>query len=1199
MNGSLKGVEMRNAYFRVLRIFAFLSLVFPMFYFSAYSAATAPAIATDEPLSDSPADSSGAENFIHSFIDLTEHCPVFILYFDQGNLDAMELWLKRAINEEDLFGALNLKKNDNKCFIFKFSSRSLPDSGGNKMSDVITIAKSRRCQIVMIAGGDKGGGFIDLTNEGGIGDNTFYSAILFDPKVGTGISEGSGEAGIVGRAWNWTAKKVNNAIKAHSTIDYRTIETAVYNFYSTALVWRGTRKVGPGTNGIVDNRTKFFNVRCREQENEDKDKDCLSNYDINFPQIINKINGNFIINSDLMCVAKAVGDDYHGEMIPLVFVNRPIEIDGFALKNRQEAWTFQILPLVNNMDELTERLKDELVRDEIEKSKFVKDGKCVSPTVSEIYAHEQTGNWSISRILGLTRPDDTVELVSSFVVPCAPTEFWEQKYAVVIFLRSGMKDLFDKFDRSSLDQKFKVMSNDGEELTDITKYGAFLGRGRDGYFYYMVKAIITGYPNRVTKFEPIWGQNGFEYIKATVAPIETAMSNDFSFVVCGDVQKQNPEWPHESDHSGSAAKYFSEVYREIEGNDKENPAVLNLIVGDLVQDGSNIVDWGHILGTYIGSISQNKLIATAIGTHDFASSSVTLWLSFLGLSTKTAFGWKFGPTIPTFGHLFCFTETPNDVDANGNLQPNRHVEHTQGWFDIGRVRFIHLPLATEEVNTYGDEAGYSDLLLDRMKYIVAGGFWFNFNIADEFLRNLADAAKDKNEDKLDFIIVYGHAPLVSAPNRHLHHKGLFNSLFLNSLDEPRYANKKALAERLLPEIMNNADAYFCGHNHVYDRCILTGNGRAIPMVTIGLGTKLRRSDLTSHAKSIGFDGYKIESVLFIDSNSLKNSPNADCYKGNHNQFLPAYLKCNIRGGADHPFIDCRLISKSGANGKVELDLFEIHKGQEPTSVEASGNQSPDLSKSPGLSRVEAVRPEPYLPQPQMISSGDSTQSTGTEIPAAPDLLAVQINEAELPAASAEPQDSGAKSQVLSTFAPVSTEGETPFLREVESNILPQDRLMPLVEAMAFNTGSEDATVKKLFNGWADKALQILKNVHGDDVANLEKYLSGRNAKQLKLLDLIIGKIDTSLIDRIVFNAGHFSVYERSEVKDDPRRYWIYLLNEILSKSMFGNKNVLTLTQTVAKHCSSRRNCWKTRWLWARYYLLKRRGLVRAPEAKTV
>ena len=132
--------------------------------------------------------------------------------------------------------------------------------------------------------------------------------------------------------------------------------------------------------------------------------------------------------------------------------------------------------------------------------------------------------------------------------------------------------------------------------------------------------------------------------------------------------------------------------------------------------------------------------------------------------------------------------------------------------------------------------------------ITAGGYPLNFDhsqIFERFERDLREADAARRAGAIDFIIVYGHAPLATAPHCEHLHQGLFNSLAAHA-KVPMGDHKHEFARRLLTLLKEiHVDLYLSGHNHQYERLTIAhGNNEPIlTTLTVGLGTQLRHAKL--------------------------------------------------------------------------------------------------------------------------------------------------------------------------------------------------------------------------------------------------------------------------------------------------------------------------------------------------------------------
>ncbi|MGO8701612.1 MAG: hypothetical protein ACLQVY_28345, partial [Limisphaerales bacterium] len=159
--------------------------------------------------------------------------PLVILFFEnkQQNEDAQRL-VKALIDQPrggllfvlgiNEFSGHEQKTVSENVEFLQFTSKSDKPNGQN-MVDTIKSAKEQNRPVIIVSGGDKGGGFTELTN--GMKPDTLgrlkmyknlklptgsiHSVILFDPKIGVTGTTGS-----------------------EMTINFDVISNRVYNFYS-------------------------------------------------------------------------------------------------------------------------------------------------------------------------------------------------------------------------------------------------------------------------------------------------------------------------------------------------------------------------------------------------------------------------------------------------------------------------------------------------------------------------------------------------------------------------------------------------------------------------------------------------------------------------------------------------------------------------------------------------------------------------------------------------------------------------------------------------------------------------------------------------------------------------------------------------------------------------------------------------------
>lgn len=94
------------------------------------------------------------------------------------------------------------------------------------------------------------------------------------------------------------------------------------------------------------------------------------------------------------------------------------------------------------------------------------------------------------------------------------------------------------------------------------------------------------------------------------------------------------------------------------------------------------------------------------------------------------------------------------------------------------------------------------------------------------------------------------------------HEGLVNSFLNNKKKEVFLAKgsieeqKQLFTQRLITLLMRYPiDAFICGHNHIYDRCVLSINQneikKEIPVITLGFGTHIKTlTENKEHPKGI-------------------------------------------------------------------------------------------------------------------------------------------------------------------------------------------------------------------------------------------------------------------------------------------------------------------------------------------------------------
>ena len=267
--------------------------------------------------------------------------------------------------------------------------------------------------------------------------------------------------------------------------------------------------------------------------------------------------------------------------------------------------------------------------------------------------------------------------------------------------------------------------------------------------------------------------------------------------------------------------------------------------------------------------------------------------------------------------MFYFDYIQSDKRGRSNiLTSDEHVARTQNWFDVGCVRFIHLPIPTEETARHYEEqigaAGLLEKIATTAWHAARGMNCSNFSnkIWQDFEDNVKLAMRARN---IQFIVAFGHAPLVTAPQHHkkIPHEGFFNTMIKNEGKDlqGREKAKHHFTEELFRIFKEYPiDAYFCGHNHLYDRCVLRFEDKKIPMITMGVGTNLKSMRSSTEASVMpGAEpsDFQLDSKLFISGE-----------KGRGGHEFIGYISCNVN--PQNNSIDCRLFGpQEGFDGLID------------------------------------------------------------------------------------------------------------------------------------------------------------------------------------------------------------------------------------------------------------------------------------------
>ena len=428
--------------------------------------------------------------------------------------------------------------------------------------------------------------------------------------------------------------------------------------------------------------------------------------------------------------------------------------------------------------------------------------------------------------------------------------------------------------------------------------------------YSVLKIDVTDYLGKRYSITPSNVKDGeSEKIKGVI-PRLPSKRDDFSFFVYGDMRKRDVGLLHKIKKK-SKKDETSVAYKTGRIIKREKDAVFHLLTGDLVINGGSVREWIEFLDKVLRPVTRDSFVTSSIGNHDISSSMVTI--------KKEKYMWLFDKTVPHFGNIFYFDELKG---KKGKIKVKKHIEETQGYFNIGPAGFVHLPLPTEGTKHHYLEISFVKSKGAPRRPSIPGAQFSCYNFKEkiyiEFEENIKKAVKDKKAGKIKFIIVYGHAPLVSSPKyeKTIKHEGMINFFIKN---DKKFSSKKRpsgvkyrkyLFAKNIERILRKypIDAYFGGHNHIYDRCTwVIDRETSVPIITIGVGTKLRR--LKKGPAVSGGLGEEIKSKKVI-------------HKGIKNKDFIGFVKCRVQ--SNKGVISCKLIGKYDSGGDISThDRFEI------------------------------------------------------------------------------------------------------------------------------------------------------------------------------------------------------------------------------------------------------------------------------------
>jgi hypothetical protein len=750
----------------------------------------------------------------------------------------------------------------------------------------------------------------------------------------------------------------------YTPLNFDAISHRVYNFYSKAPVAltdiaTSIRKYTPNDNGFTVQAdrawSKIVNIRCIRESSKGHDEDVVLTSDaigkLNIPALIAIADKNYKCNWDLTAVvARTKGDSNYTNMnIPLLFLNRELEISGNEVTNTAEKWHLTLSPA--QLEILQEQLDNE--------NQF--HAVITAPCYDSV-----TRKWRCPALKDSpaikAKTSTTVEATTFFVPRITgnqPGQTNNDGINLVAFIRcKNRESLHNEFFKIDIggnlyDASHFIFLDKNTWIGNKSLLGSLVSTmpyistlSADPYYYAILKLRIPR-----NNWQRIAGQRfSILFNNEPLGALTTGLiptlddRQDIRFIAFADIQKQDQLYPLEDPQSGSALYALAQVLAD---NEKStyNPATyqpnsLYLVVGDLVRNGKNSNSWFEVLSKLNSIVSNGyltrsypfSLLSAAIGTHDFADVDWSL-LSFY-------------PMKPIHGYLFNFSPDSKSRQIESNaleFASQQIVNQTNSWFDRGRVRFIHLPYTTEEETTpvanKGDISGITKRLFETFKG-AAHPFTFDpTEILPQFTSNLAAAVADRAAGLIDFIIVYGHAPLATAPQYEHLHKGLLNSFIDNDF---KTEAKRQFAKVIIQEMATNGvDLYLSGHNHQYDRCRIdykiqpaqgqnTING-SLPAVTLGLGTVLRKPHALNEIPTLALISTPDPQIKMISITSERFISGADSEKAfgqymsripQGGSILPAYLECTTQGN----ILRCRLLTRNN----TILDEFNIPSRRETT-----------------------------------------------------------------------------------------------------------------------------------------------------------------------------------------------------------------------------------------------------------------------------
>lgn len=699
--------------------------------------------------------------------------------------------------------------------------------------------------------------------------------------------------------------------EATASPNFDKIAHRLYGFYGTKTkmrwltLWQRFFKKGFDSKKLF---TKAVNVRCLyEKVTQEKPKIRqvveVPFYDLFSPEsnrafarLVARIDEKYKLNNDLTAILFSDRKEYWEGKLPLVFMHNMLRLGrvrkGLVLKNTERDYQWRIdAKMTKQIGKMLEKEAAAHLSTVRTLYDYLNVTKAKNPELFNLFTSHKKKYSSfylktfkgVLQTLGIryTPYEPEKNIIGPFFIPK------EEELYVVVLAKEEVADL------ARVQIKLDNWLDPAEfDIKLPFKYG-----------YAVLKKKVTdfgGHSYKITPANTVAGER--QEIEGTIPDfVQIDPNTPYSFFVYGDLRKHDRSRLHKK--VKDTVEETSVAYKTKEMFTKEMPTeemlkdkrgIFHLLTGDLIVDGSSPHDWAEFLDVVLHPLTRDTLMISAAGNHDLTSS--------MGVSLLW-YRYYFHPAVPHFGNIFYFTKKVQSQEPK-KITVTEHVAKTKNWFDVGAVRFIHLPLPTEETRGHYEEIRHSKI--DETRSWLTGMTCCNFDktVWQAFERHVQAAHGAKKGGAIKFIVVYGHAPLATAPAYKMHHQGIFNFMIenrgneksLKGIDRDKYEFASAL-ERIFKKY--SIDAYFCGHNHLYDRCAWKIDEKtSIPMVTMGVGTGLHGLKLKKPNENL---------TKQITSHRL-------LYKKEGKAEFIGFLECMVL--PDHGKIICSLYGSPGGTGKV-------------------------------------------------------------------------------------------------------------------------------------------------------------------------------------------------------------------------------------------------------------------------------------------